>query len=61
MIAPTSAVPAGDPSAETLAATATAAAAAEKLSQLEALERGQGAVSPIKKFKAEEGERVPSF
>lgn len=58
-IAPTSAVPAGDPSAETL--VATAAAAAKKLSQLEALERGQGAVSPIKDFKAEEGERVPSF
>lgn len=62
MLASASTVPAGDPGAETLAArTAAAAAAAETLSQLEALQRGQGVVSPIKKFKAEEGERVPAF
>lgn len=60
MLAPASAVPAGDPRAETLAGKA-AAAAAEKLSQLEALQRGQGVVSPIKESKAEEGEHVPAF
>lgn len=59
MLASASAVPAGNPGAETLAVRA--AAAAEKLSQLEALQSGQGVVSPIKKFKAEEGERVPAF
>lgn len=32
-----------------------------KLSQLEALQRGQGEVTPIKKFKAEEREHVPAF
>lgn len=57
-LAPASAVPAGDPRAETLAEKA---AAAEKLSQLEALRRGQGVVSPIKESQAEEGERVPAF
>lgn len=58
-LVPTSTVPAGDPRAETLAGRA--ATAAEKLSQLEALQRGQGVVSPIKKFKAEEGGHVPAF
>lgn len=32
-----------------------------KLSQLEALQRRQGEVTPIKKFKAEEREHVPAF
>lgn len=38
-----------------------AAVAAEELPQLEALQRGQGVVSPIKKFKAEEREHIPVF
>lgn len=32
-----------------------------KPSQLEALQRGQGVDTPIKKFKAEEGKHVPAF